>query len=646
MATAKQPVIQQTVDLPGSGRLVYKSDKKWYYQTVTGGVVVSESQISSAEANKLKGTPAQRGAVSPGGGQPSRAVERPTSATAQKEIATLEKLQPNADGLYIYKGQELTRTQYQNELDRLRGILGEREVAGGQAQRTQQQTVQAERDRLVQYIADFTQQLNFAQSIVDNSTDTEAVKRATAWVNKLSADQKKLTGFLKTIDDTGKLPTAYVLPEIPTPQQIQGSSPGGAAPTGGGRFGERIQEARAGVAAPVTTPGAGPVPVSQREQQPGVSRMPSITLEQINAARTQQNLPLLELVDGKYREVVSKKEVSAADVAASTGAATTTPATVGAGGTGGATVGGTTPGAVPPAAAGPAAPVLPAAWEQAAREQFGAYYEVIKNDPEIMKLIEDDITLGLSDQQYQARLEQTRWWRTTTASARAWEEDKARDPATLQTRIDNQLAALRDTSLRLGLRLNEDSLARLAEDSLRFGWSNNVIQNAIGSEALRSAGGVSDLRRGYIGQTIRNTAGSYGLPLSDVTFNEWVGKIATGQENEASFQAYALDLAKNLYPSLAASLDKGVSFRAITDPYRQAASRILEINPETVDFADPKWAQAFTARGDKGEQMMMTYGEWNDYLRTNPTFGYEYTDGAKERAYTVVNRLAELFGAA
>ena len=84
MATAKKPVVQQTVELPGSGRLVYKSDKKWYFQTVTGGVVVSESPITAAEANKLKGTPAERGAVSPGGGQPARVQERPTTPNSQK----------------------------------------------------------------------------------------------------------------------------------------------------------------------------------------------------------------------------------------------------------------------------------------------------------------------------------------------------------------------------------------------------------------------------------------------------------------------------------------------------------------------------------------------------------------------------------
>jgi len=51
-------------------------------------------------------------------------------------------------------------------------------------------------------------------------------------------------------------------------------------------------------------------------------------------------------------------------------------------------------------------------------------------------------------------------------------------------------------------------------------------------------------------------------------------------------------------------------------------------------------------KDDKGNPMQMSFGEWADYLRTDPSFGWEYTDDAKNRAYTVVNRLGELFGAA
>ena len=40
----------------------------------------------------------------------------------------------------------------------------------------------------------------------------------------------------------------------------------------------------------------------------------------------------------------------------------------------------------------------------------------------------------------------------------------------------------------------------------------------------------------------------------------------------------------------------------------------------------------------------MTSSEWGRYLRTNPAFGYEYTDEARGRAYQVVDSIANAFG--
>lgn len=291
-------------------------------------------------------------------------------------------------------------------------------------------------------------------------------------------------------------------------------------------------------------------------------------------------------------------------------------------------------------------PTTPPAWEQAAIELYGGYYEVIKNIPELRDLIGKAMSGGWGDDKFQYELEQTTWWKTTTASARAWEEQKVRDPASLQTVIDNKTASLRDQALTLGIRIDDASISKLAEDSLKFGWSDQVTTNAIGMEAMRSQSGVSQLRQGYYGQTVKAIASNYGVPLSDTAVNQWIGKIASGQENEASFQAYVRDLSKNLYPSLSSGFDRGLTFNQMTDPYAQVASNLLEIPSSQVDFTDPKWAAAFTMKDSKGQQVQMSFGEWADYLRTNPSFGYEYTDGARDKAYQVVNDLAKAFGAA
>lgn len=290
---------------------------------------------------------------------------------------------------------------------------------------------------------------------------------------------------------------------------------------------------------------------------------------------------------------------------------------------------------------------VPPDWESAAKELYGGYYEMVKQYPELGTLLKNAIQQGWSDDKFQYELQQTNWWRTTTQNAREFETLRIQDPASAQTQLDNRSALLRDTAQRLGITLSSESLAKLAEDSIKLGLDmTSQLEDIIGSEAIRTSGGVSQLRYGFVGQSLRESASKYGVALSDVTFNEWVNKIAVGAESTETFETYAAQIARTLYPTLSSGFDRGLSFAQMTDPYAQAASRILEIPATQVDFTDPKWAQAFTMKNDKGEQVPMSYGEWADYLRSTPTFGWEYTDDAKNRAFTVANRLAELFGAA
>lgn len=308
------------------------------------------------------------------------------------------------------------------------------------------------------------------------------------------------------------------------------------------------------------------------------------------------------------------------------------------GGTGGG-IGGTGGGTTTPPAA-----TVPADWEQAAQEIYGGYYAVIKSVPEISNLLQRAVTEGWSDAKFDYELRQTAWFKTTSDSARQWDIAKQTDPAAAQQQIDTRIAGVREKALVLGVRLSDESVANLAESSIRGGWTEQILDNAIGAEALKSTAGVSQLRTGYIGQTLKQTASNYGITLSDTTFNEWVNKVATGQENEQSFQQYTLQLAKNLYPGIVGQLESGQTFQQIVDPYRQLASRTLEMNADTVDFTDPKWAKAVTYVTDKGEQRPMNYNEWAAYLRQERSFGYEFTTEAKNRAYQITNDLANLFG--
>lgn len=294
-----------------------------------------------------------------------------------------------------------------------------------------------------------------------------------------------------------------------------------------------------------------------------------------------------------------------------------------------------------------AATQVPADWEKAAREMFGVWYDVFKNDPEMSAFLQRLMREPeMSDAMFQAELQKTNWWRTTNATARDFARRQVEDPATLNSEIMDRTSVLRQAALDRGLAVDDRSLNDAALKMVQFGFSQQTALNHLAQLTLGTATGPSSLVQGFFGQSVRELAANYGVPLSDATLMKWTGDIATGNQSLNSFEAYARDLAKNLYPSLANGYDRGLSFTQMTSPYAQVASRILDIPDSQIDFTDPKWAAAFTKRDEKGGQVQMTYGEWADYLRTTPSFGYEYTDEAISKAYNVVNDLAELFGRA
>lgn len=290
---------------------------------------------------------------------------------------------------------------------------------------------------------------------------------------------------------------------------------------------------------------------------------------------------------------------------------------------------------------------VPEAWETAAMEMYPEYYALVKNVPEISDILKKYIAEEWSETKFLAELRKTNWYKTTTASAREWDLAAGLDPATYQTKINNQAATIEQKALDLGFRLSEDKINELALNSLRLGWTDQFLTNAMGMIIVEGGDpGATQLRQGYYGQQIRGIARDYGVSLDDNTLMSFANKMAVGEETVGSFQDYALTIAKSLYPTLSEQFDLGRTFSDLTSNYRDIAAKTLEIDANSIDFTDPQWAVAVTYQPDPktGEQRMMNLSEWGDYIRKNRAFGYEYTDDAKQKAYKVANELANLFG--
>jgi hypothetical protein len=264
------------------------------------------------------------------------------------------------------------------------------------------------------------------------------------------------------------------------------------------------------------------------------------------------------------------------------------------------------------------------------------------NDAELGDIFREAINSNWSDNKLKAAIEQTDWWQSRTASQRQFDRDEQTDPATTNQRIDRQARGVKQVVAEFGGFLSDEQVSNLARESLRSGWTNDEILNAVAAELQVGSDG-GQVRFGVTGRGVRSLAADYAVPLSDVAADEWATKLAMGQITQTDYENWLRGQSKSLYPTLSADIDRGVSVSALTDPFRQVAARTLGLAPDAIDFSSDRWNAALNFDDGKGRRMM-TLTEWGDYLRSNSQYGYEYTEEAQNKAYTIAEAMGQMFG--
>lgn len=278
-------------------------------------------------------------------------------------------------------------------------------------------------------------------------------------------------------------------------------------------------------------------------------------------------------------------------------------------------------------------------WIATAYGHWAIWLEHPELGPKIREWAEKKAGPGIIERELRA----TQWWQTTTQNQRTFDELEARDPATAQRQIDEAVQNVRQIVSQVGGFLEEASLSQLAREQLRDGWTPDEMVRAVYLELRKGTDPTESMRSGIIGQSLRNIARQYALPLSDESLDTWVSRIARNEYLMDDFQNYARRNAIGLFPSLAADLERGLTVETLVDPFRELAARTLEINPATIDFSDPKWNAALNFSDGQGRRMM-TLTEWGRHLRETPEYGWEYTSQAHNRAYEVAESLGRMFG--
>jgi hypothetical protein len=331
--------------------------------------------------------------------------------------------------------------------------------------------------------------------------------------------------------------------------------------------------------------------------------------------------------------------------------ATTAP-TGGSGGTGGGGTGGGVSAPVKPKG------VSPDAWKDILRQTFPSYTNEWLSDnatthfgPDLINLMVEaskpngkyqGLTTEEGKDAYALALKQTIYYTTTETNARNFDQNTTADKESL---VRKKKLEIVDAYGDLGF--DDATLTALATDAARKGVTGLGLKQAVYSGTFKQQTAQPALARraleGADADLIRQNARAYGYAVSDA---EVQAALTGGMYNGISVSSESIlqkaqKAAKGAYGHLSDQIDAGLSLSDIFENYKRYAANVLELDESQIDFTkDPKWQAAFGTK----ESGQMGLGDWVTKLKSDESFGWQFTKQANQQATDIGLTLARAFG--
>lgn len=263
--------------------------------------------------------------------------------------------------------------------------------------------------------------------------------------------------------------------------------------------------------------------------------------------------------------------------------------------------------------------------------------------PEIANIVKQAEKQGWDDDRIEGAITGSQWWKHTNDTQRTFADQKMTDPATAAKSLNTAVGNLRNRAEALGITISDAKLQQMAENSLSMGWQQSDVDKAIAAE-FHYQKGQQGGDPAIVGQ-LKAMAGDFYIPMSDDAINQWGQQVIAGGGDQTQFKNYVKEQAKSMFPTISGAIDRGVTVKTFTDPYRQIASSTLEVPPDQIDFSDPKYLAALNQPDPKtGDNRMMSLSEWSDHIKKDTRYGWDKTQNAVDEATGLAQKLTKVFG--
>lgn len=191
-------------------------------------------------------------------------------------------------------------------------------------------------------------------------------------------------------------------------------------------------------------------------------------------------------------------------------------------------------------------------------------------------------------------------------------------------------------------------LAKFLNRANQYGYTGESLKQAAyqalfeqdtQTKQYKNPNAINEVKASTPFMRLKKIGNDYLAPLSD----DRIIETLTGGIAEDDVLRLTREKAIAIYPHLTRQIEAGLTLQDLAYDYKATAAQLLEKTPDQIDMSDYRFNVALKT-GETGKERMMSTSEWANKIRTDESYGWQYTKQANDQATELALGLARAFG--
>lgn len=291
-------------------------------------------------------------------------------------------------------------------------------------------------------------------------------------------------------------------------------------------------------------------------------------------------------------------------------------------------------------------PVVPKLSMKELAEQYGFTEDFLNANPEIRdKIFKPMIKEGWSKAMFDAKMRDTKWWKTHSDKERQYLTQMYTDPATARQSMAQAKVTVNQLAQQLGIKdtdFTKKKILNAAYNMVAKGWNEGQLRYYLG-QFVYFDGGDMEGQGADVQNELHAYAYSMGVKMSDKWYADNTRKVLRGIATTSDYKNDMLNQAKAAFPQYSKQLDGGQTLADIAQPYMQSMAQILELPSGSINLFDNSIKKALQYKNPTTLQTeAKPLWQFENDLRADPR--WKQTKNAQDSLMQVGHQVLADFG--